>query len=78
MVVTASRATADLLETTLAAHGISAASTPYDYAYPSLDWVRGYRVVVPPDELERARGILAGLSGRDDVAPAPDEPPGTD
>lgn len=72
MVVTSSAATAELLQTTLNAHGITAATTAYDYAYPSLDWIRGYRVVVPADEADRAREVLDALAGRDDVAPDPE------
>lgn len=41
---------------------------PTSGVYPSVEWVRGYRVGVPADEAERAREVLDALSGRADVA----------
>lgn len=76
VVVTATPAAADFVAVTLAAHGIRATTMAYDHAYPSVDWVRGYRIGVPEEDAARARQILDALSGRDDVAVLdPDEEP---
>lgn len=57
-----------MIATTLAAHGVRAATMAYARMYPSVDWVRGYRVAVPADDARRAREVLSALAGRDDVA----------
>lgn len=72
--VAESAASADLVATLLAAHGIHAATAAYDLQIPSIDWVQGYRVGVPSHELERALEILRVMSGRDDVALLEDDP----
>lgn len=68
-----SRASAELLATTLAAHGIHAIHHAYSLAYPSVDWAQGYRVSVAAADEAEARAVLAALSGRDDVAVLPEE-----
>jgi len=52
---------AELLQMTLAAHGISATIGPRDAAYPSLDFVAGIGVLVSPEDEQLARDILAGV-----------------
>lgn len=73
VVVANSRATAELLATTLAAHGIHASHHAYSLAYPSVDWAQGYRVSVAGADEAEARAVLAALAGRDDVAVLPDD-----
>lgn len=63
----ASQSSAELVVTSLAAHGVRAALTAIDRAYPSINWAQGYRVVVAADEEQEARRILAALSGDDVV-----------
>lgn len=72
--VTETAASADLVATLLAAHGIHAATAAYDLQIPSINWVQGYRVGVPSHELERALEILRVMSGRDDLALLEDDP----
>lgn len=73
VVVANTRATAELLATTLAAHGIHASHHAYSLAYPSVDWAQGYRVTVAAADEAEARAVLAALSGRDDVAVLPED-----
>lgn len=73
VVVANTRATAELLSTTLAAHGIHASHHAYSLAYPSVDWVQGYRVSVAAADEAEARAVLAALAGRDDVVVLPDD-----
>lgn len=70
VMVAETAALADLIATTLAAHGIEAstAATGFAGAYPTVDWVRGYHVEVPAHEFGRAREVLDALSERSDVA----------
>lgn len=72
VMLASSPAAAEFVAATLAVHGVYASTVAYDRAYPSIDWVRGYRVRVAAHEEERAREILAALSGRSDVAPPPE------
>lgn len=65
-------AAADFIAATLAAHGIHASTMAYEWVYPSVEWVRGYRVGVPADEAERAHEVLDALSGRADMAKVDD------
>lgn len=69
--VCASRAAADFVAVTLAAHGIDAHASWTHEVYPSLGWVEGYRVTVAAGAEAEARRVLAALS-RDDVSPLPD------
>lgn len=69
--VCTSRAGADFVAVTLAAHGIDAHAVWIYDVYPSLGWVEGYRVTVASGAEEEARRVLAALS-RDDVSPLPD------
>lgn len=52
---------AELLQMTLAAHGISATIGPRSAVYPSLDFVAGIGVLVSPEDEQAARDILSGL-----------------
>ena len=73
-VVCRSVATADLVATMLAAHGIPALAQSTS-VYPSLDWVEGREVAVAASDLDRARELLAVLAGeRDDVRVVEDGP----
>lgn len=71
IMVAETAAEADLIATTLAAHGIAASTAAPSYvgAYPSVDWVRGYHVEVPAHEIDRARDVLDALSGASNAAP---------
>lgn len=72
VVVANTRATAELLATTLAAHGIHATHHAYSLAYPSVDWAQGYRVTVSAADETEARAVLA-LQERDDVVVLPED-----
>lgn len=74
IMVAETAAEADLIAATLSAHGIEASTTTPTYvgAYPSVDWVRGYRVEVPTNQIDRARDVLDALAGRSDVATVDD------
>ena len=58
-------AQAELVQMTLAIHGIAATVTPRAAGYPSVDFVEGIGVLVSPEDETRARDILsgAGLQG---------------
>jgi hypothetical protein len=56
-------AQAELLQMTLAIHGIAATVTPRAAGYPSVDFVEGVRVLVSPEDETAAREILSGLQG---------------
>lgn len=58
-------AQAELLQMTLAIHGIAATVTPRAAGYPSIDFVEGIRLVSPEDE-NLARDILSGVGLQDD------------
>lgn len=58
----ASEASAELVAATLAVHGVPAAAAAVDRAYPALNWVHGYQVVVAAADEELARRVLADLS----------------
>lgn len=60
--VVSSAASADLIASTLAVHGIPASTASFDATYPSLTWVEGYRVVVAAEDQGRAEELLAALS----------------
>jgi hypothetical protein len=62
---------AELLQMTLAAHGISATISPRAAGYPSLDFVAGIGVLVSPEDEQLARDILSGVGIKSD-------PPDTD
>lgn len=68
--VCSTAAAADLIAATLAAHGIRAGSHAYFHAYPSVDWVEGYRVTVADADEAAARRVLEALS-RPDVVTLP-------
>lgn len=74
--VASSEAAAEFIATTLAVHGIQAATALVDRAYPSLSWVEGFRVVVAAEDEAVARRILADLSRADvvEVFPPDDAP----
>lgn len=63
--VAASEASADLVAATLSAYGVAAATAAVDRAYPALDWVRGYQVLVAEADEALARRILADLASDD-------------
>lgn len=65
--VCSSAAAAEFVATTLAVHGVQASTQFYAQVYPSIAWVEGYRVAVPPEAEAEARGILTALD-RGDVA----------
>jgi len=52
---------AELLQMTLAIHGITATVTPRAAGYPSVDFVEGIGVLVSPKDETMAREILSGL-----------------
>lgn len=52
---------AELLQMTLAAHGISATIGPRAAGYPSLDFVAGIGVLVRAEDEQVARDILSGV-----------------
>jgi hypothetical protein len=54
-------AQAELLQMTLAIHGIAATVTPRAAGYPSVDFVEGVGVLVSPEDETAAREILSGL-----------------
>ena len=54
---------AELLQMTLAIHGITATVTPRAAGYPSVDFVEGIGVLVSPEDETVAREILSGLQG---------------
>ena len=54
-------AQAELLQMTLAIHGIAATVTPRAVGYPSVDFVEGIRVLVSPEDESLAREILSGV-----------------
>jgi len=58
-------AQAELVQMTLAIHGITATVTPRAAGYPSVDFVEGIGVLVSPEDEAAAREILSGLQ-RDD------------
>jgi hypothetical protein len=55
---------AELLQMTLAAHGIAATVTPRAAGYPSVDFVEGIGVLVSPEDEQLARDILSGVGVR--------------
>lgn len=55
-------AQAELVQMTLAIHGISATVTPRAAGYPSVDFVEGIGVLVNPDDEMMAREILSGVA----------------
>lgn len=67
VVVCESSTAAELVEITLAAHGISAHTTYVRGPFPSVEWAEGYGVTVDEEDIEEARRILSALSGRDDI-----------
>jgi hypothetical protein len=60
--IAASEASADLVAATLSIHGVEAATAAVDRAYPALNWVRGYQVVVAEADEDAARRVLADLA----------------
>lgn len=70
--VTSTKAAADVVTTLLAAHGIRATTVAVDQAFPSLNWVVGYQVVVSPHEQAWVRELLDALRNKDDSAGAGD------
>ncbi len=60
--VAASEASADLVAATLSIHGVEAATAAVDRAYPALNWVQGYQVVVAEADEEVARRVLDDLA----------------
>lgn len=61
-VVVATRSTsasAEFVQMTLAAHGVSAVMAARDLAHPSIDFVQGIDVSVRPQDEELARALLA-------------------
>jgi hypothetical protein len=54
-------AQAELVQMTLAIHGIAATVTPRAAGYPSVDFVEGIGVLVSPEDETRARDILSGV-----------------
>lgn len=72
--VTETAASAEMVATLLAAHGIHAAVAAYDLQIPSVNWVQGYRVGVPSHELQRALEVLRAMAGEDEVALLDEDP----
>lgn len=60
--VAASEASAELVAATLSVHGVVAAVAAVDRAYPALNWVRGYQVVVAAADQDVARRVLTDLA----------------
>lgn len=60
--VAASEASAELVAATLSVHGVAAAVAVVDRAYPALNWVEGYQVVVTDVDEEMARRVLDDLA----------------
>ena len=58
-------AQAELVQMTLAIHGITATVTPRAAGYPSVDFVEGIGVLVSPGDEVVAREILSGLQKDD-------------
>lgn len=73
--IAATEVAAEVVAATLAAHGVQAMTHAYFHAYPSVDWVEGYRVAVAEEDAEEARRILRDLSSEDAVALGPDGRP---
>jgi len=67
VVVTTEKTTAqaELVQMTLAIHGITATVTPRAAGYPSVDFVEGIGVLVSPEDEVVAREILSGLQKDD-------------
>lgn len=65
--VASSEASAELVATALAVHGIRAAVTAVDRVHPSVNWAQGVRVAVAAEDEEAARGLLQDLTGDDVV-----------
>lgn len=65
--VASSEATAELVATTLAVHGIQAATSTVDRVYPSVSWAQGIQVVVAVEHEAAARELLRDLTGDDVV-----------
>ena len=65
----ASAARAELIQMTLAAHGISA-TLAVPSVYPSVDFVEGVRVFVADEDEERAKSVVSALGLGDET---PDE-----
>lgn len=61
-------ATAEMVATMLAAHGIQAWAEPLSI-YPSLEWVEGRAVIVSASDAAEARRVLENLDTRSDVRP---------
>ena len=60
--VAASEASAELVAATLSVHGVDASVAAVDRAYPALNWVHGYQVVVAEADEETARRVLDDLA----------------
>lgn len=56
--VASSAMEAQIVQMTLAAHGITAVTSAPDPAHPSLDFVQGVRVFVAAEDEAEARSIL--------------------
>lgn len=65
--VASSEATAELVATTLAVHGIRAVTTRVDPVYPSVSWAQGVQVVVAAEQEGTARQLLRDLADDDVV-----------
>jgi len=65
--VASSHASAQLLAAALQVQDLDA-TTLMASAIPSLDWVEGYAVMVPAEDAELARTVLASL-GHDPIEP---------
>lgn len=64
--VASTEASADFIAATLAVHGIRAATSVVDRAYPSITWAEGFQVAVADEDEDAARRLLRDLE-RDDV-----------
>ncbi|HLF69601.1 MAG TPA: DUF2007 domain-containing protein [Actinomycetota bacterium] len=62
----ASPAEAELIKITLAFHGVEAMVSATFSAYPSVDFVEGVRVLVSPEDEEKARDLLEQLRKKRD------------
>jgi hypothetical protein len=70
--VVASQASAELLVATLRVHSVEA-TTMIASTIPSLDWIEGFAVLVPSEDAEVARALLAEL-GHEPIEGDPDRP----
>lgn len=70
--VASSEASAELVATALAVHGIPASATAIDRVHPSVNWAQGVQVVVAAEDEQVARELLRDLTG-DDVVEVEDD-----